>query len=44
MPHFRPTGNKPFHARGLPIPGTKSVLAGWEERRKKLAAGEPVPA
>jgi alkanesulfonate monooxygenase SsuD/methylene tetrahydromethanopterin reductase-like flavin-dependent oxidoreductase (luciferase family) len=32
MPHFRPPGNKPFYERGLPVPGTKSMLAGWAER------------
>jgi len=32
MPHFRPPGNKPFWERGEPIPGPKSMLAGWAER------------
>jgi alkanesulfonate monooxygenase SsuD/methylene tetrahydromethanopterin reductase-like flavin-dependent oxidoreductase (luciferase family) len=38
MPHFRPPGNQPYWARGLPVPGTKSMLAGWEDRRRKAAA------
>jgi hypothetical protein len=32
MPHFRPPGNEPFYARGLPVPGTKSMLAAHEAR------------
>jgi len=42
MPHFRPPGNKPYWDRGLPVPGTKSMLAGWEERRAAAARGEAI--
>jgi alkanesulfonate monooxygenase SsuD/methylene tetrahydromethanopterin reductase-like flavin-dependent oxidoreductase (luciferase family) len=42
MPHFRPPGNEPFHERGLPLPGTKPMLAAWEERQANGVAGEPV--
>ena len=41
MPHFRPPGNQPYWKRGLPVPGTRSLLAGWEERQAAKDRGEP---
>lgn len=37
MPHFRPPGNKPYWERGLPVPGTESLLEGIAARQ---AAGD----
>jgi alkanesulfonate monooxygenase SsuD/methylene tetrahydromethanopterin reductase-like flavin-dependent oxidoreductase (luciferase family) len=42
MPHFRPPGNKPHWERGLPVPGTKSMLAGWADRRARAERGDAV--
>jgi hypothetical protein len=42
MPHFRPPGNKPHWERGLPVPGTKSMLAGWADRRARAERGAAV--